>query len=269
MTVAAAGSKTKRINLDFFIKFALMVVIMISGFFMPPIEPMTQLGMEVLGIFIGLIWGWSCVDFICSSLLGIVLLGCTDYGTVQQVIAQGFSANLFLTVFFFFVLSAYLERIGLFEKLANWFVSRKINIGRPYVFSLSLMLASYVMAIFISVTVTIIIMWTMFYSICKVVGIKPHSKYAVLEMLGIALAADVGFTLFPFKAMALLVIESIETNLGLTPSYLGWTGASFVLSMGTVLLYLLLMKYVLRPDVSLLMSQEDRFGSHALDFSYW
>lgn len=260
MTVAAAGSKTKRINLDFFIKFAVMVVIMISGFFMPPIEPMTQLGMEVLGIFIGLIWGWSCVDFICSSLLGIVLLGCTDYGTVQQVIAQGFSANLFLTVFFFFVLSAYLERIGLFEKLANWFVSRKINIGRPYVFSLSLMLASYVMAIFISVTVTIIIMWTMFYSICKVVGIKPHSKYAVLEMLGIALAADVGFTLFPFKAMALLVIESIETNLGLTPSYLGWTGASFVLSMGTVLLYLLLMKYVLRPDVSLLMSQEDRFA---------
>lgn len=250
----------EKLNVKFFVKFAIMAIIMLAGFVIPPIEPMTQLGMEVCFIFLGLIFGWSCVDFICSSLLGLVLLGCTDYGTVAAVVGEGFSANLFLTVFFFFVLSAYLERIGVFEKLANWFVSRKINIGRPYVFSLSLMLASYVMAIFISVTVTIIIMWTMFYSICKVVGIKPKTKYAVLEMLGIALAANVGFTLFPFKAMALLVIGSIETNLGMVPDSLGWTAASFVLSMGSVAAYLLLMKYVLRPDVTPLLSQEDRFA---------
>ncbi|MEF2655853.1 MAG: SLC13 family permease [Eggerthellaceae bacterium] len=255
-TVLAKGKKNKR----FYINFAVMVLIMVSGFFIPPIEPMTQLGMQAITIFLGLIWGWSCVDFICSSLIGLCLIGFTSYGTVQEVVGEGFAANLFLTVFFTFVLAAYLERIGVLKELATWFLSRKINIGRPWVFSLLLMMASYIMAMFISVTATIIIMWTMFYSICKVIGLQPKSKYVVLEMLGIALAANVGFTIFPFKAMAILVIESINTNLGMSPNAMGWTATSFVLGATSVLVYLFIMKYVFRPDVSLLTSQEDRFA---------
>lgn len=255
----AKGLASKK-NRRFFINFAIMTAIMLSGFFIPPVEPMTQLGMEVLTIFIGLVVGWSCVDFICSSLLGMILLGFTGYASVAGVFGEGFSGNLFLTVFFTFVVAAYLERIGVFKQLADWFVSRKVNIGRPYVFSLLIMLASYIMGMFISVTATIIIMWTMFYSICEEVGIKPQSKYAVLEMLGIAFAADVGFTLFPFKAMAMLVIGSIETNLGMTPNGLAWTAVSFILGMTTLLAYLALMKFVLRPDVTPLLSQEDRFA---------
>lgn len=48
-TVLAKGKKNKR----FYINFAVMVLIMVSGFFIPPIEPMTQLGMQAITIFFG------------------------------------------------------------------------------------------------------------------------------------------------------------------------------------------------------------------------
>ncbi len=253
--------KDARSRKSLYINTTIMVLIMVGlGYIVPPIGPITPMGMKVLGVFLGMVWGWSCVDFIGTSLLGMLFLGFSGYKGITAIFGEGFSGNLFLTVFFTFILAAYMERVGVFNKLATWFVSRKINVGRPYVFAFCIMLASYIMGAFISVTATIIIMWSMFYSICEVVGIKPGSKFAMLEMLGISFAADIGFTLFPFKAMAVLVIGSIETNLGMSPNSLSWTLTSFALSFVCLIAYVLVMKYILRPDVSALTSKEDRFA---------
>ena len=45
----------------------------------PPIEPLTKIGMQLGGIFIGLVYLWSTVDLLWPCLLGIIALAFTDY----------------------------------------------------------------------------------------------------------------------------------------------------------------------------------------------
>ena len=58
---------------------AISLLIMISTHFMSGIGPITPLGMQVIGIFIGMIIGWSTCGMLVPSLLGILMLGLTDY----------------------------------------------------------------------------------------------------------------------------------------------------------------------------------------------
>ena len=45
----------------------------------PPFGPLTPMGMQVLGIFIGMIWGWTIGETIWPSLLGLQTLHYSRY----------------------------------------------------------------------------------------------------------------------------------------------------------------------------------------------
>ena len=47
----------------------------IFGRIITPVEPLTAAGVQVLGIFIGLIWAWSTVDMAWPSIVGFIALG--------------------------------------------------------------------------------------------------------------------------------------------------------------------------------------------------
>ena len=47
--------------------------------FIPPIGSMTTLGMTILGIFLGALWGWITCDMIWPSVLALVMLGFSGY----------------------------------------------------------------------------------------------------------------------------------------------------------------------------------------------
>ena len=76
---------------------------------------------------VGLLW---------PSLLCFVALGTTGYCTISEAVSTGFGNNTVLLIFFIFMLAAYCEKSGLSEYIANWFVSRKIGEGRPWIFTL-------------------------------------------------------------------------------------------------------------------------------------
>ena len=52
---------------SFYIDFAIIILLMIGFGFLPPIGPLTQVGMQTLGIFISLIYAWSRGQMIWTS----------------------------------------------------------------------------------------------------------------------------------------------------------------------------------------------------------
>lgn len=50
-----------RNNVGYYAKAIVCVFIMFGFGQLPPIEPITPLGMNVLGIFLGLLFGWSVI----------------------------------------------------------------------------------------------------------------------------------------------------------------------------------------------------------------
>ena len=84
-------------------------------------------------------------------MLGLLALGLSGYQSVSAAIAAGFGAtNNTVLCIFLFVFAAYMDRIGLSRIIANWFISRKIAVGRPYVFSFMVFLAAYVLGATVS-----------------------------------------------------------------------------------------------------------------------
>ena len=114
------------------------LVIMIGFKYMvPAADPLTPLGVEILGILLGTLYGWLIVgDVIWPSVVCLVLLGLSDYTTVQDAFASGFGNNSVLLMLFFFLFTNILSAAGIIQFIAKWIATRKIAYGKPWVLSL-------------------------------------------------------------------------------------------------------------------------------------
>ena len=83
-----------------------------------PIPPLQPIGMDVLGIFIGLLYAWIAIGFVWPSFLALIALELTDLQSMNQIIAGGFGNNVTVFVFLMFVLVIYFEKAGLCERIA-------------------------------------------------------------------------------------------------------------------------------------------------------
>ena len=62
-----------------YIHVAIMLALMLGGGYLPPIAQITPIGMKVLGVFLGLVYGWCFIDLLWTSVLGFFALGLTGY----------------------------------------------------------------------------------------------------------------------------------------------------------------------------------------------
>ena len=92
----------------------------------------TPLGMDVLGVFLGVLYGWTFLGFFWTSCFGILALGLTQYSTITNVLIEGFSSMVALQVLLLFILVAYLIDSGFVELVTGWFMTRKMAKGRPF-----------------------------------------------------------------------------------------------------------------------------------------
>lgn len=144
-----AASKKRPKNLSYWINSIIVFVLMFGIGQLPPFGEVTPLGMQVLGIFVGVLYGWCTVSLLWPSLVGIVAVGATDYCTVVQSFSSAFGAEIPLTIVVVYILATYVEESGLSSWIANWFISRKIGEGHPWIFTMLIFAAAYVMSAFI------------------------------------------------------------------------------------------------------------------------
>ena len=105
--------------------------------------------MKVLGVFLGLIYGWCFVEMLWPSILGLVMLGLSGYCTVTEAFSAGFGHNIVLIIFITLILSVFFEESGFSAYLADRFLSLKISVGRPWVFTTIFLMTSYVSCLFV------------------------------------------------------------------------------------------------------------------------
>ena len=85
------------------IHILISLAIMVCFKFVPAAEPLTPLGVEVIGIFLGMLYGWLIAnDSFWPSIFGLLFLGLSSYSTVPAVLRDGFGNSTVLLLFFFF-----------------------------------------------------------------------------------------------------------------------------------------------------------------------
>ncbi len=252
MVAEGTGTTKKRRAISYYVHSVIVFLIMFVVGQLPPFGQITPLGMQILGIFVGVIYGWCTVSMVWPSLIGLIAIGSTDYCTITESFSLGFGDDLPLQIVAVYILGAYLEESGLLRYLCNWFISRKIGEGRPWVFTSLIFLAAFILASLVSVFFTIIIMWGIFYEVCKVVGLEKRSKYVNMVMCGIVIIAGLSGALFPFKPFSLMIIGLVEKGVGapVEINFMAWTLYNTLLSLGFALCYMLIGRFIVRPDMT-------------------
>ena len=229
---------------------------------LPAPAPITPLGMQVLGIFVGMLWGWVFVDMVWPSILGLMALGLTSYTTVLDSFAAGIGHRITLQVIVALLFGAYLSQYKLDETMAFWFVSRKIAVGHPWIFALLVFVGAYVVGALISGFPAIILIWGIFYKFCDAMGIERKSSYAAYVLIGVAHIGMLGGLALPFKESAIFYKGIIEPATGVALGYMKWIIFWNISYFVYILVYLLVGKLIIRPDVSAFQRDNDFYAQY-------
>lgn len=244
-------AKTKNVRTRYYIHCAIMFALWFLISQLPTFAGVTELGIKVMAIFIAAAYGWCTLGLLWPSLFILVALGLSGYCTVSEAFTTGFGDSTVISIVAVFAFAAYLEESGLSQFIANWFISRKIGEGRPWVFTLLLFGAAYVLSSLVSLYATIVILWAIFYRVCDSVGIKRQSSYATMVICGIVITSSMTTLIFPFKPFAQVFYGLTMQGIGqmIPIDFIPWFILNFVISVMFILLYVLVAKIFMRPDV--------------------
>lgn len=197
--MTSAASEKSNAYIIKIIKFVIMMALMIGIGLLPSFGQITPMGMKILGVFIGTLFGWMTLDFIVASTLGLIFLGLSGYTTVMGAFQAGFTDTVVMNMLISFAFVGLLNELNLTGALANWILTRKFANGHPWLIVILLCFGASLVAALASTLASILLFWSIAYKIFDEVGYKRHSKEAAYILTGIIFFAAMGNYLFPFK----------------------------------------------------------------------
>ena len=173
----------KEKNASYYVKALIGILLMFGFGYLPPVGSLTHLGMQILGIFIGLIFLLCAVDIVWPSMAALVALGMTDYCSVSDAIASGLGSEMVWMMLVLLVLAEAMGRSGIGEIAARWIITRKFLHKRPFLFTFIYMVGFGLCSLLVTSNVTVIMSWAVFYSIADMVGYKKGERYSTMLII--------------------------------------------------------------------------------------
>lgn len=219
---------------------------------LPAFDPITPIGMKVVGIFLGMVYLWSTVDMIWPGLLGLVALCMSGFITMNEALAQSFGNFQTIQAIGILILMGALNQNNVCRYIGRWFVTRKIINGRPWVFTSMVFVGVYILSMLTSPATSILLFWPILYSLFKEVGYEPGDKYATIMVISVVIVSLFGFAVMPFKSVVLFLLVNFEAISGIAIDHVQY--ATFAVVLGSVLMFglILIIKLIYKPDVKLL-----------------
>ncbi|OUQ14683.1 hypothetical protein B5E84_16015 [Lachnoclostridium sp. An14] len=247
--VSATKTAEKHGNTKYYINSAICLIIMFGFGYLPPVAPITTLGMQILGIFLGMVYGWIFVEIAWPSLAGLVALTQIGYMSAADVLKASFGESNVVLMFFIFIFCGTFAHYGLSRIIAVWSITRKAVLGRPWVFTFVFLMVMAFLGGVTSATPTIVIGWSLAYVISEQCGFKKGDSYPLILIFGTALIAQLGDCIIPFKSIPLLVMGVYESLAG-SPIPLGSYMLIVILAtMLCIIAYLFIANLIFRPDM--------------------
>lgn len=234
----------------YFIHAAIVVFFMFGFSFIPPFGGITEIGMGVLGVFLGVLWGWTFCEQVWPSLLSLIAIGFTGYTTVSKAFVNGFGHSNVILVFSVLVFICAIDHAGVTKLLAYKVINLKIGRGRPWILSFLIVYGAWLMSAFAGLFAAIVLMWSLFYQICDIYKI-PKGKYTQFMVAGICFACIMGGgQAFPWKPPVVMFLGAY-TGVGGSPiDPLNYTIFIWITHFIYCVVWTLAGRFIVRPDVT-------------------
>ncbi|TEB11694.1 SLC13 family permease [Pelotomaculum propionicicum] len=258
MNIATKPERLVNISPVYLINCCIALALMIGFKFIPASAPLTPMGMSVIGIFLGMLYGWLVVgDFFWPSIAALVFLGLSGYMKISEAFTAGFGNSTVLLILFFFAFTNIIDNAGLTEYIAVWMTSRKFIQGRPYVLTLMVLLAIVVLSMMITMSAAVLVLFPIIKRISEVYGIKPGESWPIHMFVGVAFVGSTAYMLLPFKPLQAAVFANYQAISGTTIPYSPYFLIVVAMTIGAIIGTLALMKFVFKTDVSKIVNSKN------------
>lgn len=245
----------KKVNIIHYIIVALFCL----GFrFLPPFGGLTELGMGVMGTFIGAIYGWVMIDMLWPSILALLGIG-LSIGMTNMMAASFGSLTIVAMIVCMMAIGVAMKN-GAFTWLAMKLLTNKALAGKGYTILAVILLLAWAVGSFNPI-IMMMIFASFMISMFEQVGVKKDDKLVVLMFLAVAYQLMCGQILFPFMGTGLTYLSAYNNMFPDMPIPMGQY-MMMMICMGIIMLFVLLalLKFVFRVDVSPLANYKPEAG---------
>lgn len=246
----------KKMHWSYWLHLVIGLGLMLGFPLLDPIDPITEVGMTVLGVFIGMVYLWSALDSIWPSLVGLLLIALAGfvpelqgYNAVKNLFLNAFGAETVIVLVLGMVLFAGVEFVGCTKYMARFFMKIKVLEGRPFIFLFIFLFCSYVISGLTNPMAAMLILWPIAIEISGRFGYSRGDKIFYTLICGVYLAATLGQPMFPFKGASYVIVSAYEKVSGVAVNYGSYIAYNFVMSVILLICFVLFVRFVLRPDV--------------------
>lgn len=241
-------SKTKQKTATWYIHFAVTLLIMVVIGSLPTVGQITRYGMQTLGIFFGVIYGFSTVGILWASLAGIVGMGII--GVMGQVVANALGTPLIWGIIMLQIIMFALTKEGVTKFFANWIVSRKVVEGRPWLFSFFILLGAFIISI-VNPFAALLMFWDIIYATCDNFD-QPHNcRWSQFMILGVTFSAGLGVVSLPMlTSNGITVFANYQAIAGEPLNAAKYIITLVPLMLLCVVVYILMCKFIFKPDMT-------------------
>lgn len=230
---------------------------------LPPFGEMTDYGMDVLGVFIGTLYGWIFIDLLWPSLWGFFALSLTGYTTVLGGLMTAFgNATLVLTIVAA-VFAEVLNKLGINQVIAYWLLSKKLFIGKPWLLITSICILSVIMGLLGGSFAAIFLMWSVVQSIAALSGYEKGHRLTSMLLAFILYGVVTGGSVAPFQSAFIMYSGFFSQPTGLTVPALQTVVIGLVYIIATLLIMIFFSKIVFKLDASAFTTTEELCQQYA------
>ena len=214
-----------------------------------PVSTLTPLGMKLLGVFIGVLYGWTFCGIMWPSIMGWVAICSTGMLDAATYIKSSFGNDTIVFIIFASIFTGVLQESGLTDYIANWILSRKFCQGNAWNYSAAILMASFFTAN-INMLAAVLVFWAIIYSTAQKAGLEKGNAWVTWMIFGVGCATQFGGLVFPFHMVPLVVLGVASGVTGQEVNFLQYMLFAWPTALATMALYIAMGKYFFRFDVS-------------------
>ena len=261
LTPSGKSRPVCRTDAVYYLKILLGLAVAAIVWYMPPIAPLTQAGMRVLDLFCAILYFCALDEMIWPGVLAVVCMNFLIGDIYPDSVTTGLYRAIELSWGFWMIpfiaasliLAFALKECGFMDRVAGWILSRKIARKSPWTFTIAWMFASLFLGLFFDPLATIVFCVGFSEELFLRIGYKKGDSYPRAVTIGMAFASMIAYGMTPIShPLPIMALGVYETLTGRSMSFVQYMAAGIPVGLLCFLVLVLIVKYVMRPDMTLL-----------------
>ncbi len=237
----------KKTTIYTIIAFAIMLLFAV----IPPVAPLTDVGMMALGVFIGTVILISLVDTTWPAILCIPLFALTGVTPMNDLVKGSLGSWVTMFVLMSFILTYALNETGFTNRLTMWFMSRKFVNRSPWIFTVSLITLGLLVGLVLDPVPVTAFFMNFSNKVFQELGYKKEDKYPHIVTMALAFSINIAGGMTPIShPLAILGMNIYKKATGNELSLLQYILYAFPTGLIIFICLLIMLRLFAKPDMS-------------------